>query len=50
MKRDFEYQLLKVRENMREEVEFKYKRDIKTHDELFEGSPKLHVVSTRSPS
>ena len=50
MKRDFEYQLLKVRESMREELELKYKRDIKTHDELIEllkakvseGSPKLH--------
>ena len=35
---------------MREELELKYKRDIKTHDELiellkakvYEGSPKLH--------
>ena len=50
MKRDFEYQLLKVRESMREELELKYKRDIKTRDELIEllkakvseGSPKLH--------
>ena len=36
MKRDFEYQLLKVRESMREELELKYKRDIKTCDELIE--------------
>lgn len=50
MKRDFEYQLLKVRESMREELELKYKRDIKTRDELIEllkakvseGSSKLH--------
>ena len=57
MKRDFEYQLLKVRESMREEFELKYKRDIKTRYELIEllkakvseGSLKLrsgeHTVS-----
>ena len=50
MKRDFEYHLLKVRESIREELELKYKMDIKTHDELielfkaevFEGSLELH--------
>ena len=57
MKRDFEYQLLKVQESMREELELKYTRDIKTRDELIEllkakvseGSLKLrsdeHTVS-----
>jgi len=57
MKTDFEYQLLKVRESMREELELKYMRDIKTRDELIEllkakvskGSPTLcsseHTVS-----
>ena len=57
MKRDFEYQLLKVRESMMEELELKYKKDIKTQDELIEllkakvseGSPTLrsneHTVS-----
>ena len=47
MKKDFEYQFLKVQ---REELELKYKRDIKTGDKLIEllkakvceGSPKLH--------
>ena len=57
MKRDFEYQFMKVRESMREELELKYRRDINTHDELIEllkakvseGSPTLcsseHTVS-----
>ena len=48
--RDFEYQLSKVRESMREELELKYMRDIKTRDELIEllkakvseDSPTLH--------
>ena len=36
LKRNFEYQLLKVRESMRKELELKYKRDIKIHDKLIE--------------
>ena len=36
MKRHFEYQLLKVWESMREELESKYKSDIKTCNQLIE--------------
>ena len=58
MKRDFEISIVESRESMREELELKYKRDIKTRDELIEllKAKCLRVlkhnavVSTRSPS